>query len=164
MTVGALIALSGAASVGSAAFSAYTGYQQSRQQERVARSQSEQLKQKAISDLEATRKNIEIERRNKRRLISTQKSIYGMGGTGLEGSPLTVMGDTTYELERDYAIQEQNAAKEYQSTHMSSLLRLEEARAASSRGTAYLAGGLLNMGSSVLDTGLKYKKYKEGID
>lgn len=150
----AALIISAVVSAGTAVYSADTqrraGNQQADYNAAVAEQDARAAKDKAEYDEKAHRENV-------RKILATQRALYGKSGLSMEGSPLLVMEDTEKQGELDaLAIRYGGDVASARSRSEANLARM------TGRNNAYAAkGGYIQAGSTLLSGAASASKYSK---
>jgi hypothetical protein len=149
LAIAAAVAAAGAATY-SADAQRRAGNQQADYNAAVAEEDAKAAKAKAEYDEKAHRENV-------RKILATQRALYGKSGVSMEGSPLLVMEDTQKQGELDaLAIRYGGDVASARSRSEANLARM------TGRNNAYAAkGGYIQAGSTLLSGAESASKYSK---
>jgi hypothetical protein len=124
-------------SAAAASYGAYQSYQTGKYNQRVAERDAEAAEAKAAYDANIHRDRV-------RRLISTQRALYGKSGVELTGSPLLVLEDTAAQGELDALAIRHGGSTSAARSRSEGRLAAMEGRAGAIRGAGQAGSTLLS--------------------
>ncbi len=141
--------------IAAAAVSAGGALYQGEQQRKAASENADIAERAALAEKNAAAYNEELHRERVRKILSTQRALYGKSGLDMSGSPLLVMEDTAAQGELDaLAIRYGGDVAAAKERSIANLSRMQGSAAATS---SYFSAGstLLSAGSSYYGNQMK---------
>lgn len=161
-----------AVAVAGAATQAYGQYQEGRTAQRQAKAQAawhaynaKVALREREAEREATKFEVRQQEKKTKRLQARQRSLIGVSGVTMEGSPLLVVEDTAVQLALENINIRTRGQRRAQAFESQSILDISKASAAKTAAAGYGRAAYIGAGASILSGTAQagYMGYKMGV-